>query len=773
MPNRSLDSNPMPRAERAVSIEDSSYDDVGIDFRELFAIVRRRAVMIATVTILVALAGLIYAMQLVPLYTSSASVLVDPRRTSVVDTKSVVSGIGKDSSAIDSEAELIKSASVARRVVQKLDLADEFGRDTQRAPTIMESLIRTARDILSRDPVERNFKGRNALVNDPVQRAAMVLRNNVSVSRKEWTYVISVSFTDADPLFAAQVANAFADEYLVDQLEAKYEATRRANAWLFGRLEELRTKVRESERAVETFKADNNIIAAKGTDLNDQQIAKLSEQLILARAETAQKRAKFKQLLEVTKKGGETNSFADRLQSQVIGTLRTKVTELRRVLADLRAKYGSRHPRVQSTRAQLADVTAQIRAEAKRVLAASRNDYNIALSREQSIESSLNDLKGEKTANSPASIRLRELEREAQADRQLFEAFLTRFKEVSQQQSLQTAESRIIERASVPKVPSKPKKRSIAGFSLILGLAIGCAFAFILEKLDSGFRTPDAVERALRVPVLASVPQPSEDLPLGWLARFLTRLLNALSLQRWRSSKRSLKKRAELARLAIDQPLTTFAEAIRSLRMEIRYLTADDQLNVLAVTSSLPQEGKSTLASNIAQQAAASGKKVLLVDMDLRRPALTPIYAPTAKAGVVELIRGTAEPRDVFVFDRNTGLYFVPAVRSLSASEASEVLSSEQTGAMLDWARQEFDLVIIDTAPLLPVVDGRAVVSHSDAVVMVVQWEKTDRAAVQAALSRTPGIEEKLAGVVLNNVLEDQARYYDYYNIGYRAAHTA
>ena len=141
-----------------------------------------------------------------------------------------------------------------------------------------------------------------------------------------------------------------------------------------------------SERAVETFKAENNIVASKGTTLNDQQIAKLSEQLILARAETAQARAKYKQVLAVTKKGGETNSFADRLQSQVIGTLRTKVTELRRVLADLRAKYGTRHPKVQSTRAQLADVTDQIRAEAKRVLSSARNDYNVALSRERSIE---------------------------------------------------------------------------------------------------------------------------------------------------------------------------------------------------------------------------------------------------------------------------------------------------------------------------------------------------------------------------------------------------
>ena len=349
------------------------------------------------------------------------------------------------------------------------------------------------------------------------------------------------------------------------------------------------------------------------------------------------------------------------------------------------------------------------------------------------------------------------MEREADADRQLFGAFLTRFKEVSQQQSLQTAESRVIEQATPPTNPSAPVKRSIAGFSLILGLALGCALAFILEKLDNGFRSPHDVEKALGVPVLASVPHAEPADQTSWFWRHFGSLLERLPLP-WPAAKgQSLPKRSALARLALDKPLSGFAEAIRSLRMEVRYLTADDQLNVIAVTSALPGEGKSTLASNMAQQAAAAGKKVLLIDMDLRRPSLTPLYAPDAHNGVVELIKGTAEPVDVFVFDPDTGLNFVPAIRSLSAAGAAEILTSEQTKTMLDWAREEFDLVFVDTAPLLPVTDGRAVVAHVDAVTMVVRWEKTDRAAVQAAMQRTPGLEEKLAGVILNNVIEEEA----------------
>ena len=773
MLKRSHDDEHSSRAERPLGIDDASYDDVGLDLRELVAVIRRRAMLIASVTVLVALAGLIYAMQLVPVYTATASVLVDPRRTSVVDTKSVVSSIGKDSSAIDSEVELIKSTSVAQRVVNKLNLQKVDVSFLERQPTLMERLIQGTRSLLSRAPVKKHVDGRDALLASNTQKLANKLKENIVVARKEWTYVIEVSYTDEDPVFAAQIANAFANAYLVDQLEAKYEATSRANTWLFERLEELREKVRTSERAVEKFKTEHGIVAAKGTDLNEQQIAKLSEQLILVRAETAQKRAKYQSLLAVIKKGGETTSFADRLQSQVIGTLRTKATELRRVLADLRAKYGSRHPKVQSTRAQLADVNAQIKTEAKRILTTATNDYQIALSRERSIEKSLNLLKGEKTGNNQASIRLRELEREADADRQLFNAFLTRFKEVSQQQSLQTAESRVIEQAAAPTNPSAPVKRSIAGFSLILGLALGCVLAFILEKLDNGFRSPDEIEKALGVSVLASVPRAEPTGPAGWFARHFGGVLERLPFPFGAGERQSLPKRSALARLALDKPLSAFAEAIRSLRMEVRYLTADDQLNVIAVTSALPGEGKSTLASNMAQQAAAAGKKVLLIDMDLRRPMLTPLYAPTAKQGVVELIAGAAEPSEVFVFDPDTGLNFVPAIRSLSPADAAEVLNSEATKAMLDWAREEFDLVFVDTAPLVPVTDGRAVVAHVDAVAMVVRWEKTDRAAVQAALQRTPGLEEKLAGIVLNDVVEEEARYYEYYSIGHKAARSA
>ena len=208
MLKRSHDDEHSSRVERPLGIDDASYDDVGLDLRELVAVIRRRAMLIASVTVLVALAGLIYAMQLVPVYTATASVLVDPRRTSLVDTKSVVSSIGKDSSAIDSEVELIKSTSVALRVVKKLGLHKAGASILERQPTLMESLIQGTRALLSRAPVRKQIDGRDALLASDEQKLAAKLKDGITVARKEWTYVIEVSYTDEDPVFAAQIAIA-------------------------------------------------------------------------------------------------------------------------------------------------------------------------------------------------------------------------------------------------------------------------------------------------------------------------------------------------------------------------------------------------------------------------------------------------------------------------------------------------------------------------------------------------------------------------------------
>ena len=423
-----------------------------------------------------------------------------------------------------------------------------------------------------------------------------------------------------------------------------------------------------------------------------------------------------------------------------------------------------------SVRSQLGDVQSQIRQEIKRIEALTDTEYRVAKSREDSIEASLAGLKGQSAQNSQAAIRLRELEREAAATQTLFESFLARFKETTQQESLQTADSRIVERAVRPSSPSKPNKKAIVIFGFILSLGAGIGVAFVLESLDNGFRTAEQVEMVLNVPVLATMPllKPEGVLErIGSLTSRLANLIRSRPPARGQGGPDSLRKSG--SRQALDHPLSAFTEAIRSLRMGLRYADLDNPARVVMFTSALPSEGKSTIASNLALHAANTGEKVLLIDMDLRHPALTEIYAEDSEHGIVELVMGEAKISDVVRTETETKLRFIPASRSDLINHTSEVLGSDKIRDFLAQARDVFDLIVIDSSPLLPVTDARALLGAVDAAVMVICWERTSRDAVRACLRQTFGLEDKLVGAVLSQVDSEKIRYYDYYKSGYYA----
>lgn len=736
----------------------------GIDLRELFRIARRRGPLVAVMGLLAALLGATYALQLTPIYTAKATLLIDTNQKNIINAEAVVSSIGRDNSALESELELIRSYDVSKRVVKKLKL-DEQTKSEPAKVSVLRQLISL---VLSRDPAPKPV-----VQTDRTDRIIRSLARSVSVDRKGWTYVVDIKYSSENPVRAAQIANGFADEYLVDQLEASYDVTRRANDWLSERLGDLRKKVRESERAVELFKVENNIVQTGGSTLNEQQVAKLNEQLILARAETAQAQAKYDQVQSVRKSGGDITAFADALQSTALASLKGKASEIRRELANLSAKYGNRHPSVVSARAQLQDVRRSISSEAKRILTSTENDLRVASSREKSISASLSEVQGTASRGDRAEITLRELEREAAANKALFESFLSRFKQTSEQEKLNTNNSRVIERAYSPTTPSAPNKKSIVVLATLFGLALGVGIAFLLEQLDAGYRTSAQVEKQLGTPLLASVPRSDGELPGSGIGR-VVRKLNPLSFftdlfRKRDKSERRMKKsdRISISRLVVQRPLSSFTEAIRSLRMGIKFADVDRPQRIVLLASALPGEGKSTIASNLALHAAASGEKVLIIDLDLRHPVLTSLYAPEAKHGAVELLLGEVDLKQVIVKDPESGLHILPAPRRKDLTHTAELLGSKRMKDLFTHLSGFYDLIVVDTSPLLPVTDGRALIDVVDSLVLVVKWETTPRDAVDAALKQSLGAHAKLTGVVMNDVIASKARYYDYYKSGY------
>ena len=736
----------------------------GIDLRELFRIARRRGPLVAVFGLLTALLGATYALQLTPVYTAKATLLIDTNQKNIINAEAIVSGIGRDNSALESELELIRSYDVAKRVVRKLNLDEKTDSEPARV-SLVRQLVSL---VFSREPAPEP-----AVEVDLTDKIIRSLAGSVSVDRKGWTYVVDIKFTSDNPAEAAQIANAFADEYLVDQLEASYEVTRRANDWLSERLGDLRKKVRESERAVELFKVQNNIVESGGSTLSEQQVSKLNEQLILARAETAQAQAKYDQIQSVRKRGGDITAFADALQSTALASLKGKASEIRRELANLSAKYGDRHPSVVSARAQLQDVRQSISSEAQRILTSTENELRVASSREKSISASLAEVKGTASQGDQAEILLRELEREAAANKALFESFLSRFKQTSEQEKLNTNNSRVIERASAPTSPSAPNKKSIVILATMLGLGLGAGIAFLLEQLDAGYRTSAQIEKQLGTPLLASIPRSDSELPGSGIGRAV-RKLNPLSFfiglfRKGDKSERRMRKsdRVSISRLVVQRPLSSFTEAIRSLRMGIKFADVDHPQRIVLLASALPGEGKSTIASNLALLAAASGEKVLIIDLDLRHPVLTSLYAPEATHGAVELLLGEVDLKQVIVKDPASGLHILPAPRRKDLTHTAELLGSRRMKDLFAHLSGFYDLIVVDTSPLLPVTDGRALIDVVDSLVLVVKWESTPRDAVDAALKQSLGAQAKLTGVVMNDVVASRARYYDYYKSGY------
>lgn len=720
-------------------------DDIGyLDF-DIFALLRtlrRRLGVIVGITLGLTGLALVAVFQMTPLYTAETLILLDQQKTQVIDVESVMSGLGGDSATVDSQVEILKSRSVARRVVEGLNLTEdpEFNSALKPAsilswidPRAWISYFRSAATSAETDPALL----REAEINNVVD----VLVGRTDVSRKGLTYVMSLKFTSEIPGKAAKISNALADTYVVDQLEAKFDATKKANEWLSERLATLRTQVQDSERAAEIYRTENGLQDAGGTTLNEQQLSELNAQLILARTNLAEKQAKYTRAKQILGSGGSIESVADVLQSQTISALRSQEAELARQQADLSSKYGPRHPSILNIDAQRKDIQRQISREVQRIVGSIQNEASIAQSRVDSLQSSLNDLKGTANMNNQAFVQMRELQREAEANKTVYESFLSRFKETSQQGGLQTPDSRVISEATLPLYPSYPRKSLVAAVSLILSCMFAIGVALLLERLDNSIRTSQEVEEVLGLAHLVSLPLVPDE--------------------KGANGKPMLPQDYLLAK-----PLSAYSESLRSLRSALALSNVDSPPRLLLFTSALPNEGKTTTSVSFARAAAESGLRVVLVDCDLRHPSVHKAFGGTnPKVGLVELLAGKARIEDVLIADALSPLVYIPV--AAGSANPPDVLSSGQMRRLLDELRNTYDLVILDSAPVLPVSDARALSRLVDKTVFVVRWSETPKDAAAGGVRELRNYGADIAGVVLSAVDTTKQAKYGYGDGGY------
>ncbi len=703
-------------------------DDHGIDLIELYRFFQRRWKVIFATTALGLGLILLKLLLTTPLYTATTEIILDPRQKKVVDSDAVLSGLGNDAVTIASEVRIIKSSGIAKRVIKTLNLASdpEFGGQKSASLSLVSTLLgwvgfsqadAEVKDERGASQVQQN----KTLSNEAIEKFS----KNLDVRRISRSLVIAISYTSNDPKKSAKIANQISEAYLLDQLEAKFLATRRANTWLRGRLAKLQKAVQESEKAVELYKARYNLIGPKGKTLDDAQLEKLNSELILARVQMKERLAKFEQAQDIIKSKGKLSSIDVVAKSDVVKKLREDMAKVTGSISELESRFTKRHPKVLSKRAELRDLHRQIEHEARRIVDNIDNEYQIARRRVASIEEGVGDLRNRTKGARAASIRLRELEREAFANRAIYEAFLGRFKETTQQETLRTADSRVITKAVTPDFPSSPKKGQTILLAFVGFSALGIGFAYLLEYLDDSFKTGEQVEEQLKVAHLVSVPV---LFPGDLKQEGIT---------------------VPIDRYSVMKPLSAYTEAIRTLKVGVELSNIDSPPQVILITSSLPNEGKTTISANLGQLAAQAGTKTLLIDGDLRNPSLSKKWLQQPGPGLIEVLGNQVIKEEAIIRD-NTGVEFLQTQNV--PYNSAEILSSASMKSLLRDLRQIYGLIIIDASPLLPVVDAKVLVECVDAVVLVVEWDKTPRDDVQTALKLLKAPPEKMAGIVLNKM---------------------
>jgi len=713
----------------------------GADPGAILKILRRRyRLILACVGIITAIsAGVV--MQITPRYAAETTILLDPRKTSVVDLNAVLSGLPNDISVLRGEIDILRSPPLAEEVVRKLNLTSVPEYNGRLRPTTMlaaaldgaDALLSPIKPLLGIAPPPPPAEI------DPqaeLQNAAQTLIGQIDVTNDGRSYILKIRLQSENRKLAAQLANTLVDTYLQAQLESKFEAVRRANDWLNEHLATLRQEVQTADQAVQTFKAQHNITqvtdSKNGGTIMSQQLSELNTQLILASADRAQKEATLRQIQDQLKSGG-VDAAAQVLASPLIQQLRKQQTDLMQQEAQLLTKYKPAHPAIINIKAQEQDLQGKIKEEIDKVVRAMAGDVAAVRTREAALNSGLQQLQRSSVVQNAASVQQHELERQAESTKTLYENFLNRFKQTSAQEDIQQADARIVARANEPGGPSYPRTRVMIGVAFLASILLGICAAIGIERLDNTFRTAQQVEHLAQVAALGLIP--------------------------------TTKSRESAVDLVVKDPMSSYSEAIRTVRTALRYSDIDNPPKVVLVTSALPQEGKSVTSLSLARSVAFSGGRSLIIDCDVRRPSIGKALKSDATVGLLSLFEPDADIRAAIQVDELSGMHFITS--TAGTSNPQDLLGSKQFRSLIERLRPHYDMIVLDTPPVLAVSDALILSHLADATIFLVRWGRTPRSVTLGALGTFRQNGGHLAGMVLTRVDFRQHATYGFGDNGY------
>lgn len=557
------------------------------------------------------------------------------------------------------------------------------------------------------------------------------LQRNVSAQRTGKSYALTISYDAPDGKEAASRVNEYARQFANWQLKTDQDRNSDARKAVEQRLVALRAQAQADTQALQQYRIANNLLSTSGASLTEQEISNYNQEVTRAQADAAQDQARLQTALAQLRSGSTGDDVGEALGSQVIASLRVQESQVGAEVANLAAKYGPNHPELIRARSQLDEVQRQIQAEIGRVISNLRAKQEVSAQRLASLDGSLAEARGKLSQNNAAMVGLTDLERAATASQGIYDAYLNRYKELLAAEGSEKPNARILTLADVPLFPRSPNMPLNLGLALVIGLGLGVLAAYVREALFHGITTADEVERDLGERYLASIP-----------------LLSSVDSSN------------EHAVAAVQQePRSVFAESFRTLEASIDQAVRGNA-QVIAITSALPDEGKTVISACLSHVLASSGQRTILIDCDLRRGGISRLLDVQAdQKGLVEVLNGSA-PLNL---DQLAGDHvFCVLPLSPTNEEPEHLLTGQPFIDLLAQLRTRFDRIVLDLPPILPIAATRVLASRADAVVVAAHWRKTTTFALRTALKRLPPDLVNVAGIVLSQVDMRRRAYFDH-----------
>lgn len=689
----------------------------------ILATLRRNAIPIAAIIAVCLLMGIGKTLLSTRIYRGSAVIQIEQQSANIVDTQAVdpTASVADSGRFLQTQLAILNSRSLAERVANRLKLYD----NTFIVQMNGSSFAGTPKDLATQVALH------NAVVD--------LLRGHMSVDLPGNSRAATISFDSPDPKLSASVANGFADAYISGNLERKFESSTYARSFLAKQLVTTRQRLEESERNAINYAREAGLIAVGGTSSGSGSANGGSNappgslttstlvQLNSAYGDSQAERIRAEQRWNAVK-NMPVMEIPEVMANSAVQSMVQKRAELRAELQQQKQRYRSDHPIIQQLNAQLAETDSQVTRLANDIRDSFHQAYLVAAKQEQSFGSSVSNLRGDALKEQQREIQLNILHREVDTNRALYDGLLQRFKELSATAGIQSNNLFMIDRADTPKRPIEPKPFLNIAIALAIGLTLAGVFVFGREMLDDAIRTPADIGRKLGMPVMGTIP---------------------------------LLKSDQSAIEELNNPRSALSEAYSSLRTSLEFSTSNGFPRILVFTSSRPSEGKSTSAIATAQNLARIGKKILLVDADLRRPSLNRQLSFKQNGGFVSLLTNQNSLESVVQKSDSPNLDFLSS--GPLPPNPTDLLTKIALQRFFDVALAQYDILIVDSPPVMGFADSPQLSSMAQGVVFVIDANVGHRGAVKLALRRLASSRAPLLGVLLTKFDADSSGYgYDY-----------